>query len=163
LDTCYAGTGGADLAREALRRIHPSSSLQMAEDTAVGGSSGVVLVAATHPYERALSGVFTNCMLHAVRSLATAGYAPPTLRVPALIEAMNADKDKPATKSAVSHLLGLDADEPAFLPNPRYRPPLVDTDLLEQERARHAEQRADHLRERFLPATRWFTGRHTAL
>ena len=36
-------------------------------------------------------------------------------------------------------------------------------DLLEQERARHAEQRETHLRERFVPATRWFTGRHAAL
>ena len=52
---------------------------------------------------------------------------------------------------------------PPFLPNPRYRPLLIDLDLLEQERARHAEQRDDHLRDRFLPATRWFTGRHAAL
>ena len=42
-------------------------------------------------------------------------------------------------------------------------PQLVDADLLEQERARHAEQRAEHLRDQFLPATRWFTGRHAAL
>ena len=54
-------------------------------------------------------------------------------------------------------------DEPSFILNPRYRPPLVDVDLLDQERARYAEQRADHLRDRFLPATRWFTGRHAAL
>jgi energy-coupling factor transporter ATP-binding protein EcfA2 len=57
----------------------------------------------------------------------------------------------------------MDDDEPAFLPNPRYRPPLVDVDLLEQERARHSEQRERQLQERFLPATRWFTGRHRAL
>ena len=61
------------------------------------------------------------------------------------------------------HELGLTGRPPPFLPNPRYRPPLIDVDLLEQERARHAEQRAEHLRDRFLPATRWFTGRHAAL
>ena len=162
LDTCYAGTGGADLAREALRRIDPSSP-RVGEDSPRSGGSGVVLVAATHQYEQALPGAFTRCLDRAARSLAAAGYAPPTLRMPALIDSVNADPDKPASQSAVCHLLGLDADEPAFLPNPRYRATLADQDLLEQERARHAEQRADQLRDRFLPATRWFTGRHAAL
>ena len=40
-------------------------------------------------------------------------------------------------------------------------PPQVD--LLELERARQAEQRDTQLREQFVPSTRWFTGRHTAL
>jgi WD40 repeat protein len=159
LDTCYAGTGGADLAREALRRIRPGSP-HVGKDAL---RSGVVLVAATHQYEQALPGAFTKCLDRAARSLAAAGYAPPTLRIPALIDSVNVDPGKPASQSAVCHLLGLDADEPAFLPNPRFRPTLVNMDLLEQERARYAEQRGAHLRDIFLPATQWFTGRHAAL
>jgi hypothetical protein len=64
---------------------------------------------------------------------------------------------------SVWHQVGMTGDEPSFILNPGYRPGLVDVDLLEQERARYAEQRAEHLRARFLPATRWFTGRHAAL
>ena len=70
-----------------------------------------------------------------------------------------ADSDMPASQSPVWHQLGMNADEPEFLPNPRYWELPVDLDLLAQERLRHAGQ----LRERFLPLTRWFTGRHRAL
>jgi hypothetical protein len=162
LDTCYAGTGGADLTREALRHIGRPSS-RLGEDALRKGGSGVVLVAATHQYEQALPGAFTRCLDRAARSSPAAGYAPPTLRIPALIDSVNTDPNKPPSQSAVCHLLGLDADEPAFLPNPRYRPALVDQNLLEQERARHAEQRDVHHRDRFAPARLWFTGRHRAL
>ncbi|MGH3914087.1 MAG: hypothetical protein ACRDTC_11880, partial [Pseudonocardiaceae bacterium] len=158
LDTCYSGRGGEDLAREALRRMDRTAPVP-GEET--GG--GVVVVAATHPYQQALPGAFTKCLDRAARSLATAGNAPPTLRVGALIGAINDDRDKPVTQLAVWHQLGMDDDEPAFLLNPRYRPPLVDVDLLEQERRRCAEQREGQFRDRFLPAARWFTGRHRAL
>ncbi|MGH4016531.1 MAG: caspase family protein, partial [Pseudonocardiaceae bacterium] len=158
LDTCYSGRGGEDLAREALRRMDQPASAS-SEET----SRGIVVVAATRPYQLAVPGMFTRCLDRAARSLATAGNAAPTLRVGALIGAINDDPDKPATQSAVWHQLGMDDDEPAFLPNPRYRPPLVHVDLLEQERARQAEQSEGHLRDRFLPATLWFTGRHCAL
>jgi hypothetical protein len=129
----------------------------------VANASGVVVVAATRPYQQALPGAFTTCLDRAARSLATAGNAPPTLRVGALIGQVNTDLANPPTQSSEWHQLRMDDDEPAFLPNPRYRPPLVDVDLLEQERARHNEQRERQLQERFLPATRWFTGRHRAL
>lgn len=167
LDTCYAGTGGEDLARESLRRINPYSSrvdkLQGSEENTDDGGRGVVLVAATHRNERAEVGAFTHCLDRAARSPSVAGYAAPTLRMPALIESINSDPDKRKSQSAVCHLLALDSEEPAFLPNPRYRPRLVGVDLLEQERARHAEQRAGQLRDRFLPAIRWFTGRRDVL
>ena len=76
---------------------------------------------------------------------------------------INADREKPASQTVTCHELGMTGRPPPFLPNPRYRPRLIDVDLLEQERARHAEQREMHLRDRFVPATRWFTGRHAAL
>jgi hypothetical protein len=157
LDTCYSGRGGEDIVREALRRIdQPGLS---GEQTDGASGRGVVLVATTHPYEQALPGSFTRCLDRAARSFATAGFVPPTLRVGALIDVMRADSNKPASQSPVWHQLGMNADEPEFLPNPRYWKLPVDLDVLDQERLRNVGQ----LRERFLPVTRWFTGRHRAL
>ncbi len=162
LDTCYSGRGGEDMTREALRRIDdPGKRPDDQDETSEGG--GVVLVAATRPYQQALPGAFTNCLDRAARSLAAAGNAPRTLRVGALIGAMKSDRERPKSQTSVWHQVGMTSDEPSFILNPRYRPPLIDVDLLDQERARYAEQRADQLRDRFLPATRWFTGRHAAL
>src|SRR5262249_46267628 len=146
LDTCYSGRGGEDLAREALRRIDHSRPASQ-EDT----SCGIVVVAATRPYQLAVPGRFTTCLDRAARSLATAGNAAPTLRVGALIAAVNDDPGRAASQSAVWHQLGMDDDEPAFLLNPRYRP-LPSVDLLEQERARQAEQSEGQFRKHFLPA-----------
>ena len=64
---------------------------------------------------------------------------------------INSDPDKPASQTVACHVLGMTGLPPPFLPNRRYRPRLIDVDLLEQERARHAEQRETHLRDRFLP------------
>ena len=162
LDTCYSGRGGEDMTREALRRIDdPGRRADDQGETAEGG--GVVVVAATRPYQQALPGAFTSCLDRAARSLAAAGNAPRTLRVGALIGAVKSDQRRPKSQASVWHQVGMTGDEPSFIVNPRYRPPLIDADLLEQERARYAEQAADHLRDRFLPATRWFTGRHAAL
>ena len=162
LDTCYAGQGGEDMTREALRRINEPGK-RSGDQGEAAEDVGVVLVAATRPYQRALPGAFTSCLDRAARSLAVAGNAPPTLRVGALMGAVKSDRERPRSQASVWHQVGMTGDEPSFIVNPRYRPPLVDADLLDQERARYAEQRADHLRDRFLPATRWFTGRHAAL
>ena len=59
LDTCYSGQGGEDMTREALRRIdEPGKRPGDQVETAEGG--GVVLVAATRPYQQALPGAFTE-------------------------------------------------------------------------------------------------------
>ena len=97
------------------------------------------------------------------RTLLAAGNAPETLRVGALMGAMKSDLERPRSQTSVWHQVGISGDEPSFILNPRYWSPLIDADLLDQERARYAEQRTDQLRDRFLPATRWFTGRHAAL
>jgi len=69
LDTCYAGRGGEDMTREALRRIDdPGKRPDDRGEAAEGG--GGVLVAATRPYQQALPGVFTSCLDRAARSLA---------------------------------------------------------------------------------------------
>ena len=162
LDTCYSGHGAEVVTREALRRIEQPAASDH-DHGGAGSGRGVIVVAATRPYEQALPGAFTGGLDRAARSLASAGNAVPTLRVGALINGIKADALKPPSQSCVWHAVGMDADEPAFLLNPRYSRSLVDLDLLEQERARSGEQRAGNLRQRFLPATRWFTGRHAAL
>jgi caspase domain-containing protein len=76
LDTCYSGQGGADLAREALLRLsqpEPASD----GDTSPASASGVVVVAATHPYQQALPGAFTTCLERAARVLGD-GWQRPT-------------------------------------------------------------------------------------
>ncbi|MGD0068605.1 MAG: caspase family protein, partial [Streptosporangiaceae bacterium] len=162
LDTCYAGRGGEDMTREALRRIDdPTRRSDDQDETSEGG--GVVVVAATRPFQRALPGTFTTYLDRAARSLAAAGNAAPTLRVGSLVGAIRSYKDRPKSQTSVWHQVGMTGDEPSFILNPRYRSELVDVDLLDQERARYDEQRADQLRARFFPATRWFTGRHAAL
>src|ERR1700761_1762587 len=134
LDTCYSGQGGEAMMREALRRIDdPAKRLPGQAMTSEG--SGVVMVAASRLYEQALPGRFTNCLDRAARSLATAGNAPSTRRIGVLIAAVNSDPDKPASQTSVWHQIAMTGDEPAFIPNPRYRPRLIDVDLLEQERA----------------------------
>jgi WD40 repeat protein len=119
-------------------------------------------VTATRPYQQATPGVFTTCFAKAAGSLATAGNAPATLGLGALMGAVQSDLEG-SSQNTQWHQIGMDGREPAFLLNPRYRSQLVDVDLLEQERARHAEQRDAQLRDRFLPASRWFTGRRKAL
>ncbi len=158
LDTCYAGQGGADMALQALRRIGDPPKRSADQDQTSAGS-GVVMVAATRPFERALPGMFTTYLDRAARSLEAGGSAVRTLRVGALMGVMKSYKDRPKSQSPEWHQVGMSGDEPWFILNPRYRSDLVDADLLEQEQARYAEQ----LRARFLPATRWFTGRHAAL
>ncbi|HEY7814595.1 MAG TPA: WD40 repeat domain-containing protein, partial [Nakamurella sp.] len=162
LDTCYSGQGGEDMTREALRRIgEPRKRVHDQEKTSEG--SGVVVVAASRPFERALPGTFTAALDRAARSPATVGSAVPTLRIGTLIGAIQADEERPRSQTSVWHQLGMTKDEPSFILNPQYRQRLVGADLLEQERARYAEQRADQLRDRFVPAAKWFTGRHAAL
>ena len=161
LDTCYSGSGGQDLVKEALRRLDwPAPAPGEHVDRSSG--SGIAIVAATRPYQQALPGVFTTCLDRVARSVTLAGNAPPTLGLSALMGALQTDLDG-RPQAAQWHQIGMDGGEPAFLLNPRYRPQLVDVDLLEQERAHHAEQRDANLRDRFLPASRWFTGRRQAL
>ena len=154
LDTCYSGQGGQDAAGAAVRWVNQPGAADR---------PGVVLVTATHPWQEARPGVFSRAFERAVGHLATGGYAQENLALDAVVEVINADHERPASQTVTCHELGKTGRPPPFLPNPRYRPGLIDVDLLEQERARHAEQREAHLRERFVPATRWFTGRHAAL
>ena len=154
LDTCYSGQGGQDAAGAAVRWVNQPGAADR---------PGVVLVTATHPWQQALPGVFSRAFERAVGHLATGGHAQEDLPLDAVVEVINADCEKPTSQTVACHELGKTGRPPPFLPNPRYRSRLIDVDLLEQERARHTEQREAHLRERFLPATRWFTGRHAAL
>jgi WD40 repeat protein len=154
LDTCYSGLGGQEVAQAAVRWVNQPGTVDRA---------GVVLVTATHPWQVAQPGVFSSAFKRAITHLASGGHAQEDLPLDAVVGVINADPDKAASQTVACHQLGLAGLPPPFLLNPRYRQPLMGVDLLEQERAHHAEQRAGHLRDRFLPATRWFTGRHAAI
>ena len=151
LDTCYAGRGAADLAKEALRRLDG------------GDGKGVVIVSATRSREEALPGQFTTLLAESVRSLAAAGSAPPTLRIGALVTSMNTSRNRAESQTVVWHALGLETDEPAFLRNPRFRRELVESDLLEQERVTYSKHRDMDLLHYFSPRILWFTGRDQSL
>jgi WD40 repeat protein len=154
LDACYSGQGGQDAAQAAVRWVHQPRAAD---------SPGVVLVTATHPWQQAQPGVFSRAFGRAVGQLASGGHVQADLPLDAVVGVINNDPAKPASQTVACHLLGLTGRPPPFLPNPRHQPSLIGADLLEQERARYAEQSAGHLRDRFLAATRWFTGRHAAL
>ena len=154
LDTCYSGQGAADLSREALRRIDWPGPAH---------GDGVVIVAAARPWQEARPGVFSSGFVRAARSPAAAGDSVLAISIGAILSVLRDDPDIPESQSAVWHLVGATGAEPAFLPNPRYQRSHVDIDLLEQDR-RRARALADvALAERFVPASRWFTGRHRAL
>lgn len=154
LDTCYSGQGGGDIAKAAVDWINRPGAADL---------TGVVVVTATHPWQEAHPGVFSRAFQHAVANLAVSGHATEYLPLDTLFDAIKADPEVPPSQTVAWNAVGMTGALPAFLSNPRYRPWLIDVDVLEQERAQHAEQREAHLRERFVPATRWFTGRHAAL
>ena len=154
LDTCYSGQGGQDAAAAAVRWVNQPGAAYR---------PGVVLVTATHPWQQARPGVFSCSFEHAVGHLATGGHAQDHLPLDAVVGVINDDPGKPASQTVACHELGKTGQPPPFLPNPRYRRSFAEVDLLEQERARHAEQRDAQLRERFMPAAWWFTGRYAAL
>ena len=156
LDTCYSGQGAADLSREALRRIDWPGPARSDGD-------GVIVVAAARPWQEARPGVFSSGFVKAARSPAAAGDSVSAISIGSVLAVLREDPDTPDSQSAVWHLVGASGVEPAFLPNLRYQRTHIDIDLLEQDR-RRAQALADAaLAERFVPASRWFTGRHRAL
>ncbi|GHH11674.1 caspase family protein [Streptomyces lanatus] len=148
LDCCYAGQGGKDLAT-----------------AAIGGWDGqgsLVVVTSTRPRQAAQAGVFTQAFARAVRNedRAVGGFTAPALSVPSLVDRIRHDVQVPGFQTPVPLQYGV-AHDLEFLPNPHYRPSLVDLDVETQERL--YRQQHEHLETRFLPATQWFTGRHRAL
>lgn len=124
LDACYSGQGGQEAAQAAVRWVHQPGTADR---------GGVVLVTATHPWQQALPGVFSRAFERAVGQLASGGHAQQDLPLDAVVGVINDDPGKPASQTVACHVLGLTGRPPPFLPNPRYRPPLIDTDLLEQD------------------------------
>ncbi|MFB9537258.1 caspase family protein [Streptomyces violaceus] len=148
LDCCYAGQGGKELAAEALSNWN--------------GQGSLVVVTATRPHQQALPGVFTQAFSRAVRNedRAVGGFAAPALSVRSILDRIRHDVQVPGTQIPVPVQLGSGPDLD-FLPNPHYSPQLVDLDIETQERL--YQQQHEHLENRFLPATQWFTGRQEVL
>jgi WD40 repeat protein len=146
LDTCHAGSGGAELAGRAL-------GAQREVD-------GLAVITATCPHQQAHPGVFTKALVRAARNRATAGYAVPALAPDAIVALIRQDPAVPSTQKPDYFQIGAGKDL-EFLPNPDFQPQLVGLDLDTQERLRR--QLGLHLADRFVPAARWFTGRDSAL
>ena len=146
LDSCYAGTGGARLADQALGEWGEMNSL--------------VVITATRPEQAALPGVFTQAFARAVRHRAVAGYAAEALAAEAIVARICDDPAVPETQAANCIQIGAGEDL-WFLPNPDFQPQLAGLDIDTQERLRR--QLGQHMADRFVPAARWFTGRDRAL
>jgi len=135
-DTCYPAQGEPDAAQAAVRWVHQPRA---------AGSTGPVLVTATHPWQQAQPGVFSQAFERPVWQLASSGYTQPDLPLDAVVAVINDDPAKPTSQTVACHVLGLTGRPPPFLPNPRYRPLLIDLDLLERQRAQQAEQERNRL------------------
>jgi Caspase domain/AAA ATPase domain len=148
LDSCFAGRGGAAVAGRAL--------------DAWTGQGALVVVTATGPYQQAQPGVFTQALARALcnEDRAAGGYAAPALSCPAIVDHIRHDPAVPASQTATCVELGTGEDL-WFLPNPDFNRLLIDLDIDTQERWRR--ERGEILDNRFVPATRWFTGRHRVL
>ena len=162
VDACFSGMGGLDFARNALARIGMPARLTEPD------GSGVVVVTATQPAQQAIAGAFTTAFARAVRSKATAGYAPGTVSIDAVMNVLQDDPGLPASQQAQWSLVAGSGTIPNFLPNPRRDAALVDLDLDEQDRRWRTRlalehKRAEEMRGQFVPRTLGFTGRHRAL
>jgi WD40 repeat protein len=146
LDSCHAGSGGAELAGQAL-------GAQREVD-------GLAVITATRPDQSALPGVFTKAFIRAAHHRATAGYAVPALAPDAIVALIREDPAVPSTQKPDYFQIGAGKDL-EFLPNPHFQRQLADLDIDTQERLRR--QLGQDLADRFVPAARWFTGRDRAL
>src|SRR5664279_3745970 len=162
-----SGRGGDEVAAEALTGITRNW------DTSI--SSGFVVVTSAQPAEQAKTGAFPKLLGEAVDNLATAGRAPPTLSVSAVVTAMNDSPARPKYQQIGWSSVAMTGELPDFLPNPRHRESLSDIDLYLQqvtEWETQDERREVEYRRRFLVRAMgaqgdepgwWFTGRHQAL
>ncbi|MFD8331320.1 caspase family protein [Streptomyces solisilvae] len=167
LDTCYSGRGGNELTAAALTRMTHSW-----ERTS---GSGLAVVTSAQPAEQARTGAFPHLLRRAVDGLPTAGHAPSTLAVDAVVSAMNADSERPGFQTISASLSLLTGGVPPFLPNPRHRSRPTEVDLAIRQAGEweaQDERRAVEYRTRLLtramgsqgPARGWwFLGRHAAL
>ena len=164
LDTCYSARGGHEVTAAALSRI------QHTWPAAVG--SGLAIVSSAQPMETADVGYFPRRLREAVQDLSTAGHAPQTIALEAVVTRIN----RGATQQRVGlTLVGLTGEVPPFLANPRHDDRLSGLDVaLQQDLAwqQEAELRDLELRLRLLVRARanygqgggwWFAGRTTAL
>ncbi|MFJ8926517.1 hypothetical protein ACIRLA_08085 [Streptomyces sp. NPDC102364] len=164
LDTCYSARGGHEITAAALKRI---------ENTwPAAAGSGLAIVSSAQPMETADVGYLPQRLQEAVQDLSTAGHAPQTLALDAVVTRINRDS---ARQRVGLTLVGLSGPVPPFLANPRHDDRLAGLDLaLQQDLVwrEEAERREVELVQRMLVRARanygegggwWFAGRTTAL
>ncbi|MEU4498100.1 caspase family protein [Streptomyces sp. NPDC023998] len=167
LDTCFSGQGGNELLASMARLKG-----QWGQDS----GAGLAIVTSAQPNELAETGAFPHLLSQAVSSLATAGYAPETLALDAVVSAMRNHPKRPGHQTIGLEIIGLTGTTPPFLPNHRHSAQMTQIDLALQQTAEweeQAERREVEYRTRLLrramghsdPARVgwWFSGRHRAL
>lgn len=166
LDACYSGRGGNELASAALAHMGTSW---------IGPESGLTIVTSAQPDEQAQTGAFPSLFTAAVDSMSTAGSAPATLALSAVVAAMNSNPGRPGFQMIGLTEAGLTGEVPPFLPNPRHDIKMNEVDLgIQQAREwqAQADRREVEYSSRLLVRAMgspdssggwWFTGRHTAL
>lgn len=168
LDTCHSGQGSRDLLSAAVRQMDPHWARR------AGG--GFVILHSAQPFELAEAGAFPRLLSEAVQDLSTAGHAPETLALDAVVEHMNANGTRPGHQTIGWDPIGLSGRVPPFLANPRHDMRLTEVDLALQQAAvwdDHAHRRGTEFSSRFLPRVMadhrggprgwWFEGRTRAL
>ncbi|MEU5858754.1 WD40 repeat domain-containing protein [Nocardiopsis dassonvillei] len=169
LDTCHSGQGARNLAREASRRMTPEWGHYK------GG--GVVLVHSAQPFEEADAGALPRLLNEAVEDISTAGHAPETLSLGAVMAHINANDTKPGHQTVGWDPMGLTGEIPPFLANPRHDAHLTEVDLALQQTAlwdEHTQRRDTEFATRFLVRAMadhrraaapgwWFEGRTKAI
>ncbi|MEV4619048.1 hypothetical protein AB0J74_10140 [Asanoa sp. NPDC049573] len=169
LDTCYSGQGGQDLTAAAVGRF--------AQRWGSIPGAGFVVLASARPNEAAYPNLFPTLLRGAVTTFATAGAAPETLDIGALVQRMNVDPARPPGQRVSWNSVGLSGTVPGFFPNANHNstraPAEVDRYVAQvTEWQDHAERRELDYQEQFLTRARadlgmgdgwWFTGRHSAL
>ncbi|MFF2330170.1 MULTISPECIES: caspase family protein [unclassified Streptomyces] len=167
LDTCFSGQGGNELL---------SAMAHLKGQWNNGTESGLAILTSAQPNQLAESGAFPELLTQAVLSQATAGHAPETLALDAVVSAMKNHPKRPEHQTIGLEIIGLTGTVPPFLPNRRHDQRLSHFDLALQqrlERERQTDRRAVEFTSRFLNRAKghpdpgqsswWFSGRHDAL
>ncbi|MFD6096373.1 hypothetical protein ACFWF4_08715, partial [Nocardiopsis flavescens] len=169
LDTCRSGQGSRDVMSTASRRMSPTWGQYS------GG--GFVLMHSAQPVEDAEAGAFPRLLSEAVGDISTAGHAPETISLGAVVAHMNANESKPSHQKIGWEPIGLTGEVPSFFSNPRHDIKLTEVDLALQQAARweeHAQRRGTEFQDRFLVRAMadhrgegargwWFEGRTKAI
>ncbi len=174
VDTCYAGQGGVDAARQVAEHLGAAlTGTRAADESRLTAFS---VIAATRTHEAAADGLFARALRDAVDDLLVGGYRQRKLYLEQVVESVNEflAADGPFQHAAWGTLPS--GEGFSFIPNPRYSPEAPEGIDLDEQRTWHSAEgrrRREELLSHFDPRGRgadalggrgsYFTGRAKAL